>query len=98
MAIELATAEPAEPENLRGVDATLAIRLGDAHAIAQESAQPRIRENGRLRAVAAVPRTQLSGRAACRNKHQRRPAARQHPPALAMRTRRPIRGRCWLWL
>ena len=42
MAIELATAEPAEPENLRGVDATLAIRLGDAHAIAQESARNRV--------------------------------------------------------
>ena len=44
MAIELATAEPAEPENLRGVDATLAIRLGDAHAIAQESARNRVDE------------------------------------------------------
>ena len=42
MAIELATAEPAEPENLRGVDATLAIRLGDVHAIAQESARNRV--------------------------------------------------------
>ena len=42
MAIELATAEPAEPENLRGVDATLAIRLGDPHAIAQESARNRV--------------------------------------------------------